>query len=74
MRSPLDKLLDSVDWEPVEYTHAPSPDGLPHMVSQGVLRIGGIELQCAVLSDGERIFYGPEIEALMGCMSEREGA
>jgi hypothetical protein len=63
----IDRLLDTVDWVPVEYTKDPSVSSsdLPYMTHKGILKIGGIELPCAVLSNGERIFYGEFIDELL---------
>jgi len=64
-KAPIDQLLDTVQWEVVEGPLPDNPDGLPHITHKGVLNLGGIELPCAVLSDGQRIFYGELIDEMM---------
>lgn len=71
----LNALLDTVEW-----TAQPKPGesiDLPWATHTGVLSIGGIELECAVLSDGQRVFTGELIEemvegvrALLGLVDE----
>lgn len=68
MRSNADRLLDFVEWEPVPAPE--NPDGLPYLTHRGVLNLPGIELQCGVLSTGERIFYGPVIDAMVEGLRE----
>ena len=62
--SVMDKLLDAVEWEECP-GDPPEDDSVPYMTHKGVLRIGNIELPCAVLSDGQRVFYGDLIEQML---------
>jgi hypothetical protein len=73
MATPIEKMLDGVEWEEVG-RDADRDDGqaIPYMTHKGVLRIGGIDLQCARLSNGKRIFYGDVIDELIACL--RDGA
>jgi hypothetical protein len=38
-------------------------EGIPRSLYQGTLRIGELELECHVLSDGKRVFAGDEVAA-----------
>lgn len=65
MIRPIEELLSNVDFKPCDPPRD-NPDGLPYMTHTGVLKIGdNIELPCAVLSNGQRIFYGDSIEEMM---------
>jgi hypothetical protein len=65
MKQPIDYLLDQVAW--TEVWHPTPPTGpLPHVTHKGVLKIGDIELNCYVLSDGQRIFNADDVERMFG--------
>lgn len=52
MSSPIEKLLDAVEWQPV----APQELGpIPHVTYEGVLEFGGFKIKCLALSDGQRV-------------------
>lgn len=63
-RSPIEALFDTVDFTEV-LPPDPVPDTLPYMVGRGVLKLGELNLQVAVLSNGQRILYGQGIESLV---------
>lgn len=65
MKKPIDSLLDSVEWQQEE-PQAPSPDGIPHVTHHGVLNIGGFELRCYRLSDGQSVFNADDFEGFFG--------
>ena len=64
MSSPIQTLLDKVDYVPVETT--PSNDGLPHVTHEGKLKLGDIEILVYVLSTGERIIPIDEMNRIFG--------
>ena len=45
-------------------------DGTPVLVMRGSLTIGDLVLECGVLSDGRRIFFGKGIEQFIGILSD----
>ena len=68
MTAPIEMLMDKeAVWTGGELTGPPDDwDGVtPYAVREGVLNIMGIEIQCAVLNDGQRIFFGPVIDELL---------
>jgi hypothetical protein len=66
MKKPIDALLETVDWQPVEPPDD-NPDNLPYPTHQGMLWIGGCALHCLVLNTGQRIFTTESIERFFGC-------
>lgn len=62
-KTPIDMMLDNVEWTDCAQDQLESD--LPHAVRTGVLNIGGVELQCAVLSNEQRIFYGETIDEMV---------
>lgn len=63
-RTAIDALLDSLEYEKVEYVavDSESQDGLAHITHQGRLRIGEMELRVYVLSSGERVIDADDVE------------
>jgi len=65
LSSPVDTLLDEVEWEAVSLP--PAPYGpLPYVTHKGELHLGDLSLRCFILSDGQRIFDADDIEHLFG--------
>jgi hypothetical protein len=64
-RSPIDTLLDTVNWNSVE-PPGENPDGLPYPTHTGTLQIAGYTLDCLVLNTGERIFTEESVERFFG--------
>lgn len=60
---PINMLIDSVV-HPVDKPKDLT-SGLPYATHEGVLEIGGIKLEVAVLNDGRRIFCGDEAIKLL---------
>lgn len=59
MKSPIEIMLDKVDFTPTEPSNV--IEGLPYVTHQGVLKIGDeLEILVCQLNTGERII--PEIE------------
>ncbi|PPC95208.1 MAG: hypothetical protein CTY33_00180 [Methylotenera sp.] len=61
--TPVEKLLESVAWEPLDNNGAETD--LPHATHSGVLEINGLKLRCYTLNDGRRIFDAEDINALL---------
>lgn len=54
MKSPIEEMMDRLDWEAIEQNA--KPDGsLPYATHTGVLKIGDFEIRCYRLSDGKAI-------------------
>ena len=66
MATPIDTMMDGVDWEEVSDMTPGFHDGLPYVTHQGDLQIGEISLRCFQLNDGRRIFDTEDIERLLG--------
>lgn len=62
----IDLLLDKVEWELYDPPQEDNPEGLPYVVRTGKLEIGGITLDCAVLSNGVRILTEESIMRAFG--------
>lgn len=82
MKSPIDRLLDSVEWEELpplteqdrkemdEY----APEELPYSTHRGVLKIGNAEFRVEKLNDGRRIVHPEDLERWFGFRKEMEAA
>jgi hypothetical protein len=72
--SSIDRLLDAIEWTPVERNlEGPvggSHDNLPFVVSRGVLELGGIVLRVYQLDTGQRIIDADDMNNLFGKMAE----
>ena len=68
----IKKLLDEVKWGKVDYGPGgptpPPPEhaDLPYVTHTGILRIGGMALKVAMLSNGERIIEEDSVADLFG--------
>lgn len=63
-KTPIDILLDEVDYTPVEVDRGDSD--LPYVTHEGTLKLGDIELQVVVLNTGQRIIPTEELEKFFG--------
>lgn len=72
IRTPIDKLLDKVQWVEIRRVGDMPNDGLPYATHEGVLRIDHIELKCYQLNDGRRIFDEASIMLLLRGMFDTE--
>lgn len=66
MKSPIEKMLDQVDFKPVK--EKPIKSDLPHVTHTGILKIGEIEIEVCVLSNGKRIISEKEMEKVLKFM------
>lgn len=62
MSTPVEKLLDAVEWEPtpVATGEVPAPAGL-YATHTGTLRIGSFSFRCFQLSDGRRVLHEDDV-------------
>ncbi len=63
-KQPVDVLMDRVEWR--ETGAVDDGSDLPYATHEGVLRIGGITLRVAQLSDGQRVINAEDIDLLFG--------
>lgn len=61
MNSPIEQLLDTIQYEDVEVEEKVS-DGVLYAVKKGTLVIAGFSLTVYVLNDGRRIFDANDLE------------
>ena len=61
-RSPIDRLLDDVNWHQCESAGPAAGDGVPQATHVGFLFIAGCRLKCYKLSSGQRVFDVDSIE------------
>lgn len=66
MKSPINALLDSVEWTLVDVREHDRIDGLPYTTHEGVLEIVGHKLRCYRLNTGEAIFNAEDVHAFFG--------
>lgn len=66
-RTPIDVLLDQVDWTPID-SHL--PDEERHATHSGILNIDGFELRVFQLNDGQRIILKEDFERFFGMALE----
>lgn len=59
-------VLDSVDRKAISARAAATRWGIPQAVSEGVLEIGDIQLECAVLPDGTRVIAQGKLQEAFG--------
>lgn len=64
-RSPMDQLLDGVEWT-ARGEVPPEDTSLPYATHEGVLRIGDVVLKVARLNDGRAVIEKGGIDAILG--------
>lgn len=67
---PIEVMFDGVDWE--ETGMKEGDDGVPVAVRVGKLTIADLVLDCAVLSNGQRVFFGEGMANLVGALADLE--
>jgi hypothetical protein len=66
MKSPIEQVLDGVEWNPVT-TEPENPDSdLPYATHAGVLTIGALELRCYRLNTGMAVFDADDVKRFFG--------
>lgn len=55
MSTPLEMMLDGVEWKALPPPDTEDPDGLPYVTHEGVLHIGEAALDVFQLSNGQRV-------------------
>lgn len=66
MKTPIEQLLDTVDWQ--EGNPEPDDSGLPYATHKGVLELFGVKLRCYRLNDGRALFHADDFHALLNMM------
>lgn len=67
MTTPMDRLLDAVEWQPCPpYECATDTGELPFATHTGELRVGDVVLRVTRLSDGTRVIDADDLETLLG--------
>lgn len=66
MTTPIEMMLDGVQWQEIDHGAENDSDGLPFATHEGVLEIAGVKLRCYRLSDGRSIFNADDIAELFG--------
>lgn len=66
MTTPIDTLLNEVEWKETENAEnvAMADDGIPWATHSGVLTILGAQLRCYRLNTGQAIFDADDVAAL----------
>ena len=82
MKSPIETLLDQVEWKETPETESVgtwfeasgvnfvNDEGLPYATHEGVMRVGDFEFKCYQLSNGTRVISKESMEAFFGCSME----
>jgi hypothetical protein len=65
MSSPIEILLEQVNWELVNTDKEAHPNNLPFATHKGVLEIAGISLRCYRLNDGRAIFDADDVNTFL---------
>lgn len=66
MSAPIERLLDSLEWIPVEPPQSGGDSDLPFVTHSGQLSLDGCELRVYRLSNGERIVDEDDLAAFLG--------
>lgn len=63
MPSPIDYLMDSLEWTPVpDQQRAQAESNLPYATHRGVLTIGDMSLGCYRLNTGQAVIDGDDMQ------------
>jgi hypothetical protein len=65
-RSPMDELLDRVDWKPVHTEPQQPGNDLPYVTRAGELLIGHMRLRCYRLNTGMAVIDAGDMERFFG--------
>lgn len=66
MKTPIEMMMDGVEWKQREGTVPDSDDGLPYATHEGVLHIGEAALKCYRLSDSRAVFDAEDVRRFFG--------
>lgn len=74
-RTPMDALLDRVDWREIRECEEPVVGEIPYATHEGVLRIPGldVELDVVQLNTGQRIITEESLVKFLEWMGIMEG-
>lgn len=67
---PIEVMFDGIEWTETGLTE--SDDGIPVALRVGKLTIADLVLDCAVLSNGQRVFFGEGMADLVGALADLE--
>lgn len=62
-KTPIDFMLDAVDWKPVEQAPDRPLSPLPFATHSGVVAIGDKSLRCFRLNTGQAVFEAEDFKA-----------
>jgi hypothetical protein len=66
----IERLLDAVDWKPVERPATEPEDGVPYATHTGILHVMDFDFECVVLNTGLRIITAESLARYFGCEVE----
>jgi hypothetical protein len=66
-RTPAEALFDTVEWTEAAPPDGP-PDGIPYATHIGVLRLAGVDLDVARLSDGQAVITQESMLRFLGLL------
>lgn len=76
MNSPIEQMLDKIEWQqvvtPIEWVPGVVREGIPYATHVGMLDIDGIKLRCYQLSNGQRVFNADDVEELFSSEESNE--
>lgn len=66
-KTPIDIMLDNVDWVPIDrqYSSIPQPNEL-YATHGGIMKVGNAELEVFILNNGERVISAESLERFFG--------
>lgn len=64
MATPIEKMLDAVDWKVNE--NPPAQSDISYATHEGILDIGGFKMRCYRLNTGENILNAEDVERFFG--------
>jgi hypothetical protein len=66
MTTPIEQMMDGLDWIPVDGACAGGDTDLPYATHSGVLKIGAMELRCYRLNTGMAVFEADDVNKFFG--------
>lgn len=64
MKTPIETLLDEIDYTPLDVT--PTKDNTPYATHEGILNIGNVSITVYVLNTGQRVIDKESINKVFG--------
>lgn len=66
MKSPIDILLDKIEWTEIERDEPIENSDLPYSTHFGIFKFGQFDIRCYQLNTGERVFHAEDIHTFFG--------